>query len=290
MNRIIIVTLIALSIFAISCKEKEKKQIELLTKENEALRSDSKSKDSTINEFFQILNEIEANLALIKEKENVIAKGTARGTELKEDTRNQINDDIRVINELMLKNKKSIRLLNQKLQDSNIKIAELEKMLTKTNQMLMTRDSEIVVLKERLADLNFSIQTLNLTVDTLRLEKDQLNKTVSKQTEAINTAYYAFGTKKELETNKVVDKTGGFLGLGKTTKLKSDFDQSYFTRIDITKTLSIPLFAKKAKIVTTHPNESYTLVKNPEGVIEKIEITDYEKFWSASKYLVIIIE
>jgi hypothetical protein len=52
----------------------------------------------------------------------------------------------------------------------------------------------------------------------------------------------------------------------------------------------VPLFAKKAKLVTTHPNESYNLVKNQEGVVEKIDITDPEKFWSASKYLVIIIE
>jgi len=290
MNRIIFLALIVLTLFSSSCKEKEKKQIELLSKENEALRTESKSKDSTINEFFLILNEIESNLALIKEKENIISKGTTRGGELKDDTRSQINEDIKLINDLMLKNKKSIRILNQKLQDSNIKITELEKMLTKTNQMLMVRDSEIVVLKEKLTELNFSIQVLNSTVDTLKQEKSQLTETVNKQVETINTAYYAFDTKKELETNKVIDKTGGFLGLGKTTKLKTDFNQLYFTKIDITKTLSIPLFAKKVKIVTTHPSESYTLVKNAEGVFEKIDITDSEKFWSASKYLVIIVE
>ena len=56
----------ALLMVATSCKEKEKKQIELLTKENQALRNESHAKDSTINGFFEMLNEIESNLAQIK--------------------------------------------------------------------------------------------------------------------------------------------------------------------------------------------------------------------------------
>lgn len=290
MNRILVLAIMAIFFLASGCKEKEKKQIELLTKENDALRTEAKAKDSTINGFFQILNEIESNLALIKEKENVISKTTTTGTELKKDAREQINDDIKVINDLMLKNKRSIRMLNQSLKESNIKIAELEKMLIKTSQLVMSRDSEIVVLKDKLTQLNFSIQALNSTVDTLKQEKAQLAKTVTRQTETINTAYYAFGTKEELEKNSVIDKTGGFLGMGKTVKLRSDFNQEYFTRIDITQTLSVPLFAKKIKMITTHPSDSYSIVKNQEGVIEKIDIVDPEKFWSASKYLVVLIE
>lgn len=281
---------LVLVIAASSCKEKEKKQIELLTKENEALRTDSKSKDSTINQFFQILNEIESNLALIKEKENIISKNTTSGNELKKDTRDQINEDIKTINELMTKNKRSINYLNNKLKESNLKIAEFEKMIAQTNQTIQQRDAEITELKNKLAELNFSVTTLNAKVDTLTTEKAQLTETVSKQVETINTAWYAFGTKKELLLNKIIDKTGGFLGLGKTSKLKDDFDKTYFTKVDVSTLTSIPLSAKKVNIITSHPTDSYKLVTNQEGVTEKIEIIDASKFWSASKYLVIIVE
>jgi archaellum component FlaC len=290
MNKIVLIASMALVLVASSCKEKEKKQIELLTKENSALRVESHAKDSTINGFFQMLNEIESNLAQIKEKENVISKSTTNGTELKKDTRDQINEDIKTINELMAKNKRSIQYLNKKLKDSSIKITELEKMIAQTNQSIQERDAEISVLKDKLTQLNFDITVLNAKVDTLNTAKAQLTETVNKQVETINTAYYAFGTKKELELNKIIDKTGGFLGLGKTTKLKTDFNISYFTKIDISKVTSIPLSGKKVTLITVHPTDSYKLVSNQEGVVEKIEILDATKFWSASKYLVLIVE
>ncbi len=290
MNRIFLIASLALAIAATSCKEKEKKQIELLTKENQALRSETRAKDSTINGYFQMINEIESNLALIKEKENIISKNTTTGTELKQDIRDQINEDIKTINELMAKNKRTIQFINNKLKASNLKITELEKMIAQTNQTIQERDAEISVLKEKLTQMDFSVTVLNAKVDTLNTQKAQLTETVSKQVETINTAYYAFGTKKELELNKIIDKTGGFLGLGRTSKLKDDFDKTYFTKADITALKTIPLSAKKAKIITVHPTDSYKLVANQEGVFERIEILDATKFWSASKYLVIIVE
>lgn len=290
MNKILVIASMALVIGATSCKEKEKKQIELLTKENQALRAETKAKDSTINGYFQMLNEIESNLALIKEKENIISKNTTTGTELKKDVRDQINEDIKTINDLMSKNKRSIQFLNSKLKESNLKIAEFEKMVAQANQTIQERDAEISVLKDKLTQMNFSITALNAKVDTLNTEKTKLTETVNKQVETINTAYYAFGTKKELELNKIIDKTGGFLGLGKSSKLKADFNTSYFTKVDISKFNTLPLSGKKVTLITTHPTDSYKLVSNQAGVVERIDILDANKFWSASKYLVIIVE
>lgn len=290
MNRIILIASLALLMIATSCKEKEKKQIELLTKENQALKKESQAKDSTINGFFEMLNEIESNLSQVKVKENIISKNTSNGGELNKDTREQINEDIKVINELMTKNKRTIQYLNSKLKESGLKVTEFEKMLAQTNKTIEERDAEISTLKEKLTQMDFSITTLNAQVDTLNTEKAHLTETVNKQVETINTAYYAFGTKKELELNKIIDKTGGFLGLGKTSKLKNDFNINYFTKVDISKLTTIPLSGKKVKVITVHPTDSYKLVTNQSGVVERIDITDATKFWSASKYLVLIVE
>lgn len=288
MKRIIFVLLVAL--VAVSCNQKEKKQILLLTQQVDSLKKQGFQKDSAINEFFRVINEIESNLAIIKEKEKIIANASSSSTEIRDDSRERINNDILLINELMEKNRKSIRYLNKQLKESNIKIVELQERLVQTTKLLEERDQEIVVLKENLTKLNFDIATLNAAVDTLSVAKQALTKEVEKKTEMLNTAYFAIGSKKELIENRVIDKTGGFLGLGKTTRLKSDFNESYFSKLDVTKTISIPLYGKKAVVLTTHPAETYKMVISQEGVVEKIEILDAQKFWSASKYLVVQIE
>ena len=117
---------------------------------------------------------------------------------------------------------------------------------------------------------------------------EDTEKNSNAKTEKLNTAYYAFGTKKELIEKGVISKEGGFIGIGKTSKVKDDFNKEYFTKIDITNTNSINIGAKKAKILSTHPTSSYKLIG--EKMVEKIEITNAEEFWSSSKYLVVIIE
>ena len=68
-----------------------------------------------------------------------------------------------------------------------------------------------------------------------------------------------------------------------------DFDKDYFTKIDIRKTTSIPLGSKYAKMYTTHPAGSYSLLKDSNGEYT-LRISDPAKFWSVSKYLVIRVK
>jgi hypothetical protein len=86
----------------------------------------------------------------------------------------------------------------------------------------------------------------------------------------------------------VISKEGGFIGIGKTTKVKDDFNKDYFTKINIESTTAINIGAKRAKILSSHPSGSYKLIG--EKPVEKLEITNPQEFWSNSKYLVISIE
>ena len=51
------------------CNQKEKTEIERLNKEVQNFKVQTQSKDSSINEILQSLNQIESNLSVIKEKE-----------------------------------------------------------------------------------------------------------------------------------------------------------------------------------------------------------------------------
>jgi DNA repair exonuclease SbcCD ATPase subunit len=224
------------------------------------------------------------------QKEQIIAKNAELGDEMQTDTRERIQNDINTINELMARNKQSINYLNKQLKGANFKIHEFEDRLKKAQDLLEMRNTEVDGLKERLAQLDFSIESLNATVDTLTFAKEQLEQEVQKHVSELNTAWYAYGTKKELLDNNVTEKDGGFLGMGRSFKLRTDFNESYFTQIDITETTSIPMFAKKAEFLTNHPKDSYNLVENENGIIERIEILDTHAFWSTSKYLLIQVD
>jgi DNA repair exonuclease SbcCD ATPase subunit len=279
-----------LTVFATaSCNQKEKAEIARLNSENSALKIQSQAKDSSINSILQAFNQIETNLSVIKEKESVISVKSSSNNELSPDVKARINDDIMVINDLMSKNKKEIGRLRVLLKNSNLKIDEFEKMVAQLNGQIASRDSQLVALKEDLSKLNFSMTALNASLDTMKMERAQLKSTIEDRTNSLNTAYYLVGTKKELIQDNVVMKTGGVVGINSTVKMKQDFSDSKFQRVDIRQMSEIPLNSKKVQFVTTHPAGTYQLEKNSNGVVEKIKITNPDKFWSASKYLVVIL-
>jgi hypothetical protein len=130
---------------------------------------------------------------------------------------------------------------------------------------------------------------MNMSLDSLALAYDIQGFVVEEQAMALNTGFFCYGTFKELEEKGVITKKGGFIGIGKTEQLKQDFNTDYFTQIDITERETIDLFSKKANVLTSHPSDSYKLEGDDESV-DKLVILDPVRFWSASKYLVVVVE
>jgi hypothetical protein len=105
----------------------------------------------------------------------------------------------------------------------------------------------------------------------------------------MNRVFYAYGTSEELEAAGVIVKEGGFIGIGKKPTLKGDFNDEYFTELDLTKAKSIDIDGgKKMKIITDHPHSSFEV--ETTGNTHKVKISDPKNFWKVSKYLVVIID
>lgn len=273
---------IATLFFACNTDELENKIAEL-EQQNHELQGGSTAKDGQIEEYMKSMNEIYDNLAVIKEKENLINTNIDMSNgEINESMKNKIVEDITLINSLLEENKNKMANLNSKLKKSNLKVAELEKMIANLMQQIEEKDAEIGTLQTQLASANAQLRVLFEEYNN-RIEE------LGEQTDKLNTAYYCYGTSKELKEKGVVTKEGGFIGLGKTTKLSDDFNKEYFTQIDITLVQQVDLMTKKAKLITNHPADSYKLEGTNE-MIEKLVILDATKFWSASKYLVIVVE
>jgi chromosome segregation ATPase len=287
MKRYLIVLGIA-GLFA--CNNEAKKQASLadsLANVNANIANELKEKDSLLStkeaamtEFVQSFNEIQQNLNEIKTKEKIIS--TNSSTELKKSDKDQVISDIQTIYDLLNKNKQKVASLSKKLKASNLKVDELELAVTNLTNQLMEKETEIASLQTQLEKLSGDFTNLNMKYNQEKQASDQ-------KTEKLNTAYYVVGTTKELKKNGVVTKEGGFIGLGKVAELNTTLDPGYFTKVDITQVKDIPIGGKQVKLVTPHPDNSYKLIEGASSTI-KLTITDPEKFWSISKYLIISTE
>lgn len=275
-----------------SCRQAKIDQIQV---ERDSITQAILKRDSTILDFVASMNEIQENLDSIKRIQSIVKIQSDNGKELRQGDKDRIVSDIWMINDLLQKNKELIVQLQQQANSSGIKIAELQKAIINLNRQVKEKDAEIVTLREAMQKLNFNVEGLNDQIKTaeeknISQEKVIREKTqaMEEQTTAMNMAWYAFGTKKELVSNGVVEKEGGILGLGRTLQLKEDFNKEFFTQVDIRDLKSIPLFVKKAVLVTTHAAGSYHFTGEDE--IESLDIDNPQEFWKTSKYLVIAID
>ncbi len=256
---------------------------------NDSLVSIVSEREQALNDFISSFNEIESNLDSVAVKQHIITMSVDNPGELNKSRKARINDEITAINNLMDENRKKITELNKKLKNSAGKNANLEKTIATLSDQLNQKNMELEYLNAQLNSLNAQVVQLESNVSTLNAENNQQSKVIETETAALRSAYYVIGNSKELRDAKIIDRQGGLLGIGKTSKLRSDFDNTMFTHIDYTQSTTIGVNSKM-KIITSHPSDSYSLVRDgkDKDIVSNISITNPEKFWSASKYLVVI--
>jgi hypothetical protein len=278
-----------LSVFMFSCQEDggstdsnsgESEEMARLKSEMRELEEQLEAKDSTLNETIMLFNEIEQNLAMINLKEDEI-RFRSHDVELEEDGKQWILQEIQNINYLREANTKKVGELNKALKDKNLQITELQNMITHLMDKIQVQEEEIEMLRVELADLDREY------VELLEAYQEQTEITAETLQE-LNEGFYAYGSVEELEANGVIVREGGFIGIGKKTELKDDFNDDYFTQVDITKTNSLQVTGKKIKFITDHSSSSYELIS--QGDNHTIKIIDHKSFWKVSKYLVIVVD
>ena len=276
-------------LFMSSCGPDYKMEVERMMKERDSLMAQYDSKDSVINGYMQDISEIQQSIEGLTRQEEMINRSDANNPEASADAKTKIINDVESIRQLIDQNKKKLAELQAKIRKSNVKIGELEKVISNLNNQLAERDSSINTLNERVLTLNGTITNMQSTIDTIREESNQKSREITDKITKLNTAFYTIGTYKELRDKKILSKQGGFLGLGKQKSLVPDFNQEAFTQIDVTSTKLIEVNKKDAKLISTHPNGTYK-VQRTNNKVTSIEITDPDKFWKASKYLVVVTE
>lgn len=278
-----------------SIYNKKTDEINAIQTEIDDLYMDLQSRDSLVNELISEINDIEQSLMFVKEKRQQLSLETIKEGEGR-NKKQAIKNDIRLVNEMLEESSKRIATLEKKLKNSGFQINSLKNKIESLTQNIEEQNVEIARLQQDIqerdvliADYGTKVDSMKVVidnkVDTLIMQKEEINKKTNEQ----NKAFYTYGTYKELAENGVMEKEGGFLGIGKHKSVKDNINGNYFTELDIRETKSIPVHSKKAKLITEHPDSSYNFVKE-EGKIAFLEIENPEEFWKISKYAVIEIK
>jgi hypothetical protein len=279
------IIILIISLFS-SCHNKE---LELMKQENEQLKKELRQRENEINHFIAVFNDVEDNLAEIRSREKLIVKNSA-GTE-NPDLIANVQDDLRAIDALMQQNKEKLGQLSERLKATTGENSQLQRMVSNFELMVKDKDREIVELVGQLENLNYEVQDLYSSVSNLQLANREQQQTIERQTAEMNQIRYIIGTEKELRNTGIIEKTGGFLGLGRVATLAGNPDMQHFKSADLREIRIFPVEGKKVTLLSPHPDDTYLLRKDEEtGRYSSFEITRPEAFWSNSRFMVLMVD
>lgn len=259
-----------------------------LKMERDSLTTAHATQTAELNEALSLINEVEENFEQLRASENYLTAQSNLVGELTKSQRERIADNFELVSSLLKKNKEDIEALQKKLKEQKGEPnQELKKSIDRLQKELSDRISLIASLHQQLGEkdeqirqLSHSLTDLSIKVDSLALRSQQQEEALERQEQQLNNAWYMFGTRKELKSQKVLN--------GKKL-LQGEFDKEKFIKIDIRTEKEIPLYAKQARVLTTHAEGSYELVKKADKNLTLV-IHDYRKFWETSRFLVIVVD
>ena len=266
------------------CKEKKTTPDLAGIQQTDSLKSIISQRDNEINDMMGTMNQIQEGFREIGEAENRVS--VAKDGEGVNKSQ-QIKENIQFISSTMKRNRELVKKLQQQLRESNFNGGELKKTIDSMMKQLDEKEQQLQQLRVELdakdihiSELDENVNNLNTNVSNLKVESSQKSDVISNQDKQLNTAWFVFGTKKELKEQQVIVD-------GKV--LQSSFNKTYFTKIDIRVDKEVKLYSKSAKLLTIHPSSSYTLSRDANNQYV-LRITNPQIFWSTSKYLVVLVK
>ncbi len=279
------VSIFALILLFVGCGQKIDNSKELaFAQQRDSLENIIQQKDNEINDIMGTMNDIEAGFRAINEAEQRVS--VARQVEGTSST-DRIRENMQYIQQSMQQNRELINKLRNQLRQGSVHSDQLRRMVDNLTRQMEEKDAQIRQLQAELqakdmqiGELTEKVEDLSNSVSTLREETTQKSQTISTQDKQLNTAWFVYGTKSELKEQHIIQD-------GKV--LQSNFNREYFTKIDIRVDKEIRLYSRSAKLLTSHPASSYTLVQDAQKQYV-LRIQNPQLFWSTSKYLVVLVK
>lgn len=239
--------------------------------------------NSEMENVMGILNDVQEGFQQINEAENRV---TAANTEnAPANVKEQINADVAFIQAKMKENRERIAELEARAAKGDKTAAALRKTIKNLKAELADKEALIASLLADIDAKNARIQQLDVEVANLNADKNALTaknaaneQVIAGQDKAMNTAWYVIAKRKALKEQNI-------LKLGDVME-QADVVMEDFIEIDIRNVAEIPVGAKKARLLSAHPEGSYEIVKGADEMAV-VKILDVQAFWSVTRYLVV---
>lgn len=276
--------------FMSSCVESSQKYKDLLARAD-SLNAVSVMQTQELEGMFADINDITVGMQSLRDAEHLLTleaeKENKAGSKSKQQL-NQLKNDVRAITEAIAGYKSQIATLESKNKSQS---AEFKRLIANLNAELDARSAKITEITNQLAaankELAFKVEevkVLTQNVDSLDKETKGQKMMIAEQDQTIHMANYLIGNRKELKEAEVISRQGIFC----PPIVSSQAQKADFINIDIRETTAIPVNSKKAKLLSVHPADSYTLEAGEDGNLV-LKITDVTAFWKQTKYLVVMI-
>ena len=289
---------VAAAVFLAAC-DRSKPELEKALAQSQQI---SAEKDSLLRDVVatsQFISQVNDELAAVKGSKD---KPMMRVGDLPDTLRPaQARDLVRQrVAELVARVKDS----EARLASSRQRVAQLAKNDAEMKGQLAAFDSTVASFRSMVENQKTQIASLTTQIDALQTEnttlknvntqlsteKAQLSTEKASLTTERNTVYYVVGTREELLKSHLIEMTGGFLGFGKTPVPSRDLTAASFVAIDrtVVNHIDFPAPDRSYRIITRQDIGALEAGANGTELKGGLKIADHEKFWAASKYLIIV--
>lgn len=208
--------------------------------------------------------------------------------------------------------RESIRNLTSRVEASEDRLAQSQQRVTGLARESRSQQTRLNELQKAIEDFQATIANQKLTIESLTGQVDvlqsrnaelatqnaELASAVDILAERENTVYYVVGTRQELLDKGIISEEGGsrvlfILGKkGKTLVPGRNLDLATFNSIDKSQVTAIPLPSlnnERFSIVTRQDLAALDTQPDDDGRFSgEIRIADPDRFWAASKVLIVV--
>jgi predicted nucleic acid-binding Zn-ribbon protein len=266
-----------------------------LAAEKATLEEEIRIRDEELEEITSSMNKIDSNLMAIS-KYVVVMDGIKLSDMVQQ--KGEIDLMVNEIGTYLQENNQMVEDLDKKVKESTRINAGMKKMIEQQKKMVEEKErqinallSQVDSLKQALAQTvsskNAEISTIHEQLQEKQAEISTQQKDLEEKEATLNTAYFVFGPKQDLVDKGIIQVDGGLLN-GKIT-VTNKFEKEKFKAVNILNVAEVDMgITKRQKAVTSHPVDSYYFVKTDGRTF--LKIVDTKKFWSISKFLVIVTD
>lgn len=283
MKKLISVVLTTVSVFCIcSCGNQSSSD---LTAKVDSLQTALSQRDTDYRQLDEFVNVISAGLDSIAIQETELFNPSKESPTPNQE---QIKKQLSHFKETLKAQRERISDLEHQLAGSQGYGKKLQRIIIAMKAQLEEKESQIAALQEEVNSNNVTIGDLRNRIvrvteenDAQRATIDTQNQTIMEQDDQLHEAYLIMGNKAELKDAGVLK--GGFLKKAKVDV--NTLDKRMFKTIDVRSVTEVAINTKKPEVLSQMPADSYNIEQ--KGNSSVLRITNAERFWSITKYLII---